>query len=305
MRKTHINKIDITNYLGVSDPETVELPKDEETDVDDRPPHLVFLISGIRSDGMWAQKIIESQFNSEGRPIEFRSVRGNNKSSTGRLHTGHLITRLGINGFRKNIVQNIDIWSKRLPDSPISIFAHSMGSSLLAEAMPEIKTTLEKRGLQLHVVALLGSICHRKHSPQIFDSCKIFINDIGVLDMLPWRASTIRPYSYSDVGLWAFGDGRPIERRFSNNHSSCTSEEHVEQYLLPFLSEQAPLTTGTGAWPNRSYNTHHYVRKGIQIFGLACIPLLIILLLTTNIFVALAIPSIVLIATILTLFMYK
>lgn len=293
MRNTYITNVQPTDFLGGSDAEVIELSEDEKTDIDDRPPHLVFLISGIRSDGMWAEHIIESQFNAEGREIEFRSIRGNIKSSTGRLHSGHLVTRLGLKGFRENIIQNIDIWSERFPESPISIFAHSMGSSLFAEAIPDIREALSKRGLTLNVIAFLGSICHRKHSPAIFDFCDKFINDVGVNDMWPWRASTILPFCYSDVGLLSFGDGRPLERRFLNDHTSCTSQEHVEQYLLPFLSDNAPRSQGVhiGARPKRSYNTYSYVRHGVHAGIIAWAMSLIYMLIALPFWVAILVSA--------------
>lgn len=242
------------------------------------PPHLVFLISGIRSQGYWAQDAIESLFTTNGQEIIFRPVRGNGRSSSGRLCTSHLITRFALEPFRRSFSQQIKFNLEKHPNALVSVFAHSMGSALFTDIVEEISQHLASEGRQLENIVFLGSVCHRRHSERLSSNCHRFINDVGVRDHYPFLASTVRPDHYSDVGLLGFSDGyRQADRYFNNDHSSCTSIEHMENYLIPLLDRGFPFKYGEGARPRWSENNYEYTRRAAQIVTLVLVPVAVAL----------------------------
>lgn len=233
----------------------------------DEPPHLVFLISGIRTAGMWVQDAIDAQFTTSAREIIFKRIQGNGKSGTGRLSSWRLVTRIGLEGYRKSFLKQIKSNLRDYPTASVSIFAHSLGSSIFADIAGETREVLEKQGREIENLVFLGSICHRKHSESLKTSCLRFINDVGVLDMWSFRASVVRPCAYSDVGLWGFLDGYPkVERYFWNDHTSCTSIEHMKEKLIPLLDIEDPIPLGIkGARPSRPDHQYHYFKRGLHI----------------------------------------
>jgi len=245
-----------------------------ETEVDilepepfvEKPPFLVFLIPGIRTAGMWTQDAIEENFTFNGREIIFTTLRGNGISSTGRLSSLHLVTRININSYRSSFLRQIDAQLKEYPEANVSVFAHSMGSALFADIVGEVANKMKKQGRALENIVFVGSVCHRKHSEKLMNSCQRFINDVGVRDMWPFRASVIRPDAYSDVGLWGFRDGFLTgERYFYHDHTSCTSVEHMKEKLIPLFDENMPIPFGSnGARPSRSEHTYEYFRRAMH-----------------------------------------
>lgn len=256
------NQLDVDEIIAEGSEEAdVELIDPDE--FQEQAPHLVFLIPGIRTQGMWIQDAIDEQFTSSGLEIIFKPVRGDGRSSTGRLKTTHLVTRLHLERFRNSFVQQIKEGLAKHPSASISIFAHSMGSSLLAEKIEEISQEAKKSNREIENIVFLGSVCHRRHSRKVGAACKRFINDVGVRDMWPFRASVVRPGKYSDVGLWGFRDIYPYcERYFYNDHKSCTSTQHLKEKLVPLLDETLPLPQGIkGARPARPEHHYEYFRR--------------------------------------------
>lgn len=260
--------------------------EEAEHDLEDTPPYLVFVIPGIRTNGLWVQDAIESRYTVSGREIVIKPVRGNESSGTGRLSTYHLIMRIGLQEFRRSFVSQIETNIDAYPQSPVSIFAHSLGSSLLAEILPDVQKLMEVKGRKIENIVLLGSVCHRSQGKTLRTCCENFINDIGVNDLWPFRASVARPDCYSDVGLWGFLNGYPtLERYFHNNHTTCTSLEHFERNLLPLLGMEEPIPIGLprgtkGARPRLSENAYVYTRRALWAGALCTVVVPIVLFFT-------------------------
>lgn len=238
------------------------------SELQDELPHLVFLISGIRTNGWWAQEARVQELLWDGREVVFVPVRGNG-GGTGRISSFHLITRLGLAGFRESFVKQIVTVAAKYPHASLNVFAHSMGSSLFAELMPNIRKKYPD--LNINTVAFIGSVCHRRHSEVLFSNSALFVNDVGNKDYLPFLASTARPDSYSDVGFSGFLDSFTLDRFFSHDHTSCTSFDHIKEYLVPLISKEEVRPLGVIMAKPRFQNLTTYIRRAI--IGIAAISL--------------------------------
>lgn len=260
---------DILDDTGVSEND-IEIFESEVLDViKEDIPHLVFLIPGIRTNGMWTQDATDEEFTAGGREIIFKPIRGDERGGTGRLSSFHLVSRFGLASYRQSFIKQIDANLDDYPDSPVSIFAHSLGSSLFAEIVREVDDLMQKRDRSIENIVLLGSVCHRPNGAYLRSCSRRFINDVGVQDMWPFRASVVRPDKYSDVGLWGFRNSFPkLERYFHNDHATCTGREHLEQKLIPLLEFDEPVPLGIkGARPKRPENHYVYYKRGLWIMA--------------------------------------
>ena len=218
-------------------------------DASDSNPLLVFLVPGIRTDKLWAHHFRSATKSWRQRELEVRTVAGYD-----RLSSLHLVSRIGISAFKAAIKDQILDTSQKFPDHRISFVCHSMGSSLFSEVIEDIYSFKDLAnegsdlGQRFESIVFLGSICLRKKSQSLSKCCQNFVNDVGLRDILPWVAMTIKPLKYNDVGRFGFGNSYTVDRFFSNDHSSCTGESHLLEKVLPFLSgdyliEPVPPTT--------------------------------------------------------------
>lgn len=243
-------------------------------------PHLVFLIPGIRTDGAWTEDAHYSGLTWDGRDILFRAIRGDGGSSDGRLSSFHLVTRIGLNGYRQSFRHQIKTLAARHDSVTITICAHSMGSSVFADIIRDVSRDLEALGRQIDTVVFLGSVCHRRQAARIRDHCAMFYNDIGVRDHWPFLASIVRPDSYSDVGLWGFRiPAYARDRIFDNDHFSCTELGHLQEKIVPLLGVNARPGDHPRLTRRLSYNGYIYVKRAAWVLiaavialGFACIP---------------------------------
>ena len=246
---------------GDFDESDIEILEPEELDgVRDDAPHLVFLIPGIRTNGWWAQEARMQELLWDGREVHFVPVRGNG-GSTDRLSSWHLLSRLGLSSFRQNFSSQISILSSQRNYASVNVFAHSMGSALFSDIVDSLAAELPKG--KFDTVAFIGSVCHRSHAQRLHGCTALFVNDVGTKDYWPFVASTVRPYSYSDVGFSGFLNGFAYDRFFTHNHTSCTSIEHLKDELVPLISasDVRPLGVPTSKRPH--YNTYIYLRRAI------------------------------------------
>lgn len=199
-------------------------------------PLLLFLVPGIRTDKLWAHHLRGATKVWPQRKIEVKIA------GSGRISSAHLIFRVGLQAFRSEIKNQVIDTSQKFPDHKISFICHSMGSSLFSEIVSEVHASPDPTkegstiGSRIENILFLGSICKRSKSREMSMSCATFVNDVGTKDILPWVASTVNPFKYNDVGRFGFGNSYTTDRFFKNNHKSCTSEEHLTEHALPFLS---------------------------------------------------------------------
>lgn len=242
------------------------LEPEELDDVRDDAPHLVFLIPGIRTNGWWAQEAIMQEVLWDGREVHFVPVRGNG-GGTGRLSSLHLITRLGLIGYRKHFVSQINDIASQKDYHSINVFAHSMGSSLFADIVENWPHDLMSDQKKLGTIVFLGSVCHRRHCSKLYKISKRFVNHVGTKDFLPYIASIVRPDSYSDVGSFGFLEGYSQDQFFTNNHCSCTSFEHIKSEVLPLISSSEVRPLGSPEAVVNHFNAFVYVRQVIWVLA--------------------------------------
>lgn len=242
--------------------------------IQDDAPHLVFLIPGIRTNGWWAQEARMQELLWDGREVHFVPVRGNG-GSTDRLSSWHLVSRLGLQGFRKSYALQISTLASKKNYASINVFAHSMGSALFADIIGTAARDLPKK--KFDTVAFLGSVCHRRHAKTLNENAELFVNDVGTRDYFPFIASIIRPESYSDVGFVGFLNAFAHDRFFEHDHTNCTSLEHIKDGLVPLISTAEVRPLGSRKVSPRFFNVFVYVRRVIWIF-----PVVLLLFLLWN-----------------------
>ena len=246
------------------DGEFVEISAPLEEDREE----LIFLIPGIRTDGIWAHEF-QYYVNSAYKNVICKPVRGNLKF-TERLSTFHLLCRFRIYSFRRSFVSQICETSKKYPDHNISIVAHSMGSSILAEILPEISNKLKETRQEIDAFLIIGGVCHTRNSELISKSCIRAINHVGVRDHICYLSTIIRPFDYSAVGLFGFVNAFVEDRLFNNDHSSCTRNEHLTERVFPEIAARNSaiiadskyrkvISSPDSEMPRRKYPYEYYV----------------------------------------------
>ena len=254
------------NYKTITALDLVDTITEEDiVEEQDLKPHLVFLIPGIRTDGIWTQDLMENIFTWEGREVIFRPVRGDGKSNRERLSTFHLFTRINLENYKNSFKEQILFHINKNTDATISVFAHSMGSALFAEIIEDVSKDLKGSNRRLSTVAFIGSVSLRRYGKSIAENCDVFVNDIGVNDYWPYIASIIRPNKYNDVGFLGFRNAYTVERYFPNDHFTCTSQEHLVNYLIPLIDTTGPIRMGPGARHKKSYNFYVNLSRIFQI----------------------------------------
>lgn len=256
------------NGIEVLDPEELEGVQDDS-------PHLVFLIPGIRTNGWWAQEARAQELLWDGREVHFVPVRGNG-GSIDRLSSWHLVSRVGLKGFRESFASQIRSLALRKKYASVNVFAHSMGSALFTDVVQSLVD--EHPNLKFGTIAFVGSICHRRHGRVLFDYSDHFVNDVGTKDYLPYIASIVRPDCYSDVGFLGFLNAFAYDRFFSNNHTTCTSLEHIKTELVPLISSSEVKPLGAPRAEVKHFNVFVYVRRVVWL--LATILALCLLMIT-------------------------
>lgn len=213
------------------------VPEEElvsEQPLSDPPPRpiVVFMIPGIRSDRTWAQNIrIDTETWSDAE-IHIYVVGGED-----RLTTAHLVTRFGLAKFRREIENQIVALCGRHRDASINAVCHSMGSSLFSEVVENISKNIGS-DRKFDKIVFLGSVCHTNKAKTIFENCKIFVNDVGIRDLLPYIAQTINPIKYRHVGRFGFNIGYVRDRYFDNDHDSCVQINHIKNKVIPLIQNQ-------------------------------------------------------------------
>ncbi len=194
----------------------------------------VFLIPGIRSDRSWAHSFkIKNKFYSETNETSAYTIGPNS-----RMHILDVVFRMRNSSFKQAFKRQILDTAEKLSANEVNIVAHSLGSAILAEIIEELSKDLSKQGTTIDKVIFLGSICHKKWSKVISDNCNEFINHVGVKDCVTPFADFLNPKRYSHVGTFGFENPYVEDYRFSNDHTSCTSLEHLQDYVLPIINNK-------------------------------------------------------------------
>ena len=185
----------------------------KKIDLVKRTEKVIIFVHGIRTNAEWFDKIKHGElWDSE---IKIYKV------SAGYINILSLITRFKINS-RKHIVGNeISNILISNPGCEVTVIAHSLGTSFISEILPSIRYKFKH-------IFLLASICHSKNLIHLSRCTDKLINDCGHADRYPIIANILRPDKYQYTGVYGFNNTlHAIDRKFQNDHYTCTSESHI------------------------------------------------------------------------------
>lgn len=232
---------------------TIELSSKFDIDVadveNDRPPHVVIALHGIRDDSSWSYELIP-----HASPFEDKVIVA--PVSYGRLNRFSFILNLFIKRIDKRVINRMNKVYNLHKSSPISIMCHSNGTKILSRVISKLEFEPE-------YVFLVGSVCHLNDCDNLLARRRV-INECGVNDIYPIFAETIRPYLFGATGVFGFNNYPIIDRQFSYKHSNALSRKHFEEWILPILTTGKVRKT---AYLKPKYSKHfsHYTRMGILI----------------------------------------
>ncbi len=192
---------------------------------------LVFVIPGMFSDPTWTAnlKIYSTDWNAA--KLDIKTV---GPTSGIDLNIWHLVFGMGLNSFKRQMINQITDIATRHKNVPINFIAHSLGSALFGEIIEELRKH-ESIGSRIDSVIFLGSVCHRKHSRSLHNSADRCINHVGTKDIWPYIASIIKFYRFGDVGRFGFRNSWVDDYFFDYKHSDGTKIEHFQQYVFPIF----------------------------------------------------------------------
>jgi hypothetical protein len=212
---------------------------------------IAVLIPGIRTNAEWIDQAAR-EMDTFADPIRLLKAYG------GPISTIQLITRLGLSSIRNEIRCQIFQIILDNPLTEISLICHSIGTDVIVDILRDNR-------FHFKYIFFMGAICSRTSAPIIARSCRFFINHRGTFDPWPIMASFIRPCRYDATGTYGFGAGGYVnDRRFNNNHKTCTDSQHIYDYVIKLLQGMQP------EYPTRikvpfDYNLIHYLRNAIYL----------------------------------------
>lgn len=189
---------------------------------DDRLPHILICIHGIRDDNAWCNQTRTAAGKFLDTTIEVACVRYDRLSSFG------LILKRDRTAAQESVLNDINFIASKNPDSPISMLCHSNGTKIIAEILPRIKFNVEW-------VFLCASLCHLKDVPALRKS-KNTVSDASTKDWWPIWAEALRPSIFQATGVTGFNYYPIIDRSFPYGHGDGVNNEHIEKWIFPTIS---------------------------------------------------------------------
>lgn len=225
----------------------------------EEPPVVVFILPGIRSDREWAYVFTHRTFSPTARRIIPEIITGPSD-----LGASDLVLRHRMKSFRNDYLNQInsavDTHQREFGEIEVVFICHSMGSSIFSEIFEEISNDLSRKKTNIKNIIFLGSVAKRKGSDKLGKNKKL-INDVGQKDIWPVAAWIINPWKYDHVGRFGFGRALVTDRIFEeNNHTSCTSKNHLEEWVLPII-EDGIIKMSVLNSKGSSFNTYRAIKK--------------------------------------------
>jgi hypothetical protein len=190
--------------------------------------HYVLVISGILSNGDWVGRLRKSEHFQQDEVV-FIPIQTKMSGIT------RLVFRYGVKGLqssiRNQIFNELLKISKNDPRAFVSIFAHSLGTDLVSDAIQPIQ-------YQFHSIFFLGSICRTTKAENIRQKCTHMYNDKGAHDRYSLIAGLLLPY-YEASGVFGFRSNFAEQDCFDRDHYDCAEEQHVVQAIMPRLLSQS------------------------------------------------------------------
>lgn len=222
---------------------------------------VVFLVPGIRSNKTWAQnfRIYSNSFTS-------RKIIPYVVGSSYDMSSFDVIFRYRNQKLRADIERQIVDISKSHKNSDINFICHSMGSSIFADIVENLNNKINGRGgNEIKFIFYIGSICRKKDSGNIWGICENFVNDAGQRDFVVLMAGVANPLKYDPVGFFGFNNAHTQDRFFPEvNHGSCTSEEHISEWMVPVLDDGI-IRQPSRKVEVRGYNLFRYARRALWL----------------------------------------
>ncbi|QDC09886.1 hypothetical protein FHY55_11785 [Oceanicola sp. D3] len=193
--------------------------------------HIVLLIHGIRTQGSWAEMVsqtLERDPTIKVQPIKYGFF------DTFRFLSPFWTREEPI----RRVIQEYRDTRRNFPNAKISVIAHSFGTFALTKA-------LRAPDIELYRIILCGSIVPESfrvasHRAQItFDP---ILNDCGTHDIWPLLAKSVT-WGYGSTGTFGFGTVGIRDRFNKFSHSQYFSQDFVEEYWRPYISEGVVVPT--------------------------------------------------------------
>ena len=202
---------------------------------EDTRPLLVFLIPGIRSDGLWANNFAAYSDSVISRKIIPVIVRASTD-----LTSFDLVLRYRMQSLRAEYAAQISEVVEGVADCDVGFICHSMGSSIFADLCwrDDFILPFNSNGNRVIGVIFMGSVCRKWHYRRLEELGSVFVNEVGLKDKWPFWASVTNPFKYDSVGRLGFVIGQVKDRFFPGyHHGSYTTEQHISEWVLPILEE--------------------------------------------------------------------
>lgn len=189
----------------------------------ERPVHLVVLIHGIRTQGVWQDRVASWLKKHEGiKPV----IVGFDYLDLFSFWFPYFFRDAAIEKVEREIRGVI----KDNRGAIVSVIAHSFGTYVLSQIL------LRRPDIQLHRVLLCGSIISKKYP---WDNLASFptggiLNDVGTRDILPAIARTAS-WGYGNSGTFGFRTYKVEDRYFDFGHSDFFTDTHIDTYWVPYI----------------------------------------------------------------------
>jgi hypothetical protein len=190
---------------------------------DERPPHVLICVHGIRDDGAWCDIAAIAPGRFLDTTIEIACVRYDRLSIRGFVW-GH--RRAAI---QDDVIDQIDFIKKRFPDSQYSALCHSNGTKVMAEILPRLTIKLEW-------IFLCGSVCRLNDVKSLRNVINNPVNDAGTKDWWPIIAEILRPSMFQATGVNGFRCFPVEDRFFDYDHGEAVRKKHIEEWIFPTLA---------------------------------------------------------------------
>lgn len=228
---------------------------------DERPPHIVIALHGIRDNSSWSYELIP-----HASPFEDTIIIA--PVSYERLGTTRFILNLFMGAIDRRVIKRINRVHDLHPNSPISIMCHSNGTKILARV-------LNKLEFEPEYIFLVGSVCHLNDCDN-FTARRRVVNECGVNDRYPVIAETIRPSVFGATGVFGFNNYPIIDRQFPYDHSNALSRSHFEEWIIPIITTGKVRKTEYLS-PRYSKHFSRYIRTYF-LFAISILALMMYLL---------------------------
>lgn len=207
---------------------------------DDRAPHVLICIHGIRDDGYFASL----GGASSGRFVDTQVVVAGVRYP--RIGTLGFVFGVGRRTTERSVLRQIDMIRERYPESPVSFFSHSNGTLVLARIA-------EKLEFKPRWVFLGASLLKVSRSDALLSIAEGVVNDAAESDIWPVIAEVLLPWNCQATGVYGFHRFPVKDRSFPYKHTGSIQPDHFREWVLPTIATGTVRPTNLKDWGNRKH----------------------------------------------------